>query len=105
MPKPTTPREKPIMAIYRTTTSDNPLEMPVAEGYHDNLDEALRDALGAAVSLVGASDPWETVTVSRETGTDATTTLVYTLTWTGTFSSDITTSVVVEELTDAQVGR
>lgn len=89
------------MAMYRTTTSEHPLEMPGVEGYYVSLDEALRDALGTAVSMVAASDPWETVTVSRETGTDDATTLVYTLTWTGTFSSDITTSVLVEELTAA----
>jgi len=92
------------MAIYRTTISDNPLEMPAAEGYYDSLDDAMRGALGTAVSPVGASDPWETVTLRRETGTDAAT-LIYTLTWTGTFSNDITTSVIVEELTDVQGAR
>ncbi len=38
------------MAMYRTTTGDNPLEMPAIEVYYEDLDEALRDALGAAVS-------------------------------------------------------
>ncbi len=37
------------MAMYRTTTGDNPLEMPI-EVYYDDFGEALRDALGAAVS-------------------------------------------------------
>ena len=33
------------MATYRTTTGDNPLEMPAIEVYYDDFDEALRDAL------------------------------------------------------------
>jgi len=90
------------MSLYRATTSDNPLEMPGAVGYYGTLHEALRDAIGAAVSPVGGNDPWETVTVSRETGTDEPSTVVYTLTWTGTFSADITTTVLIEELPAAQ---
>lgn len=63
------------MTLYRATTSHTPLEMPAVVGYYDTLHEALRDALGAAVSPVGGNDPRETVTVSRETGTDDASTL------------------------------
>jgi len=45
------------MTLYRATTSDTPLEMPAAVGYYDTLHEALRDALGAAVSPVGGNGP------------------------------------------------
>lgn len=88
------------MTIYRTTTAENPLEMPAIEVYYDDFNEALRDAVGAAVSPVGDTDPWETVTVSRETHDGART---YTLTWTGTFSQDITTTVTIEELDNSEV--
>jgi len=86
------------MTLYRATTSDTPLEMPAAVGYYDTLHEALRDALGAAVSPVGGNDPRETVTVSRETGTEDASTLVYTLTWAGPFSASITTTVRIEDV-------
>ncbi len=83
------------MTLYRATTSDTPLEMPAAVGYYDTLHEALRDALGEPGRR---QRPWETVTVSRETGTEDASTLVYTLTWTGPFSADITTTVRIEEV-------
>jgi len=92
------------MATYRTTTGDNPLEMPAIEVYYDDFDEALRDALGAAVSPLAGNDPSETVTISRETGADDAV-LTYTLHWTGTWSKDIVTTVTtvtIEELDDDQ---
>ena len=89
------------MATYRTTTGDNPLEMPAIEVYYDDFDEAQRDALGAAVSPLAGTDPWETVTISRETAVDDAI-LTYTLRWTGTWSKDITTTVTIEELDDDQ---
>ncbi len=85
------------MAMYRITTGDDPLEMPAIEVYYDDFDEALRDALGAAVSPLAGNDPRETVPISRETGADDAV-LTYTLHWTGTWSKDIATTVTIEEL-------
>ena len=82
------------MATYRTTTGDNPLEMPAIEVYYDDFDEAQRDALGAAVSPLAGNDPWEIA------ADDAI--LTYTLHWTGTWSKDIVTTVTIEELDDDQ---
>jgi len=42
-----------------------------------------------------------TVTISRETATDDAI-LTYTLRWTGAWSTDITTTVTIEELDDDQ---
>ena len=75
--------------------------MLAIEVYYDDFDEAQRDALGAAVSPLAGNDPWETVTICRETAADDAI-LTYTLRWTGTWSKDITTTVAIEELDDDQ---